>query len=254
MKVSFTLFMRAYSFFAVLFFLLGAVALIIGGPALIESYELKDPALMSAARIFRLVVIIFFGAGFVVSSFIFLVKRTRGFNTYKRIIERLSSEDSMSFNLNVRFPEKDEFGNLGNWLNRFIEQMRVFDKIKVERLRASQQKISALSEACERALVVLSEDMKIMYLNSYFKKLLNIGDKNVIGLPVESVVQNDQLVKVLDGLKEKPKDQVLNDLRIKSGEITYKTAITIVPIINSDVRLMETMIIFDYIQKKVLPI
>jgi len=254
MKVSFTLFMRAYSFFAVLFFLLGAVALIIGGPALIESYELKDPALMSAARIFRLVVIIFFGTGFVVSSFIFLVKRTRGFNAYKRIIERLSSEGSMSFNLNVRFPEKDEFGNLGGWLNRFIEQMRVFDKIKVERLRASQQKIAALSEACERALVVLSEDMKIVYLNSYFKKLLNIGDKNVIGLPVGSVVQNDQLVKALDGLKEKPKDQVLNDLKIKSDEIIYKTTITIVPIINSDVRLMETMIIFDYIQKKVLPI
>ena len=85
--------------------------------------------------------------------------------------------------------------------------------------------------------------MKIIYTNSHFIKLLNIGEKNVIGLPVESVVQNDQLVKGLDGLKEKPKDQVLNDLKIKSGEITYKTAITIVPIISSDVRLMETMII-----------
>jgi transcriptional regulator with PAS, ATPase and Fis domain len=246
--------MRAYSFFAVLFFLLGAVALIIGGPALIESYELKDPALMYAVKIFRLVVIIFFGAGFVASSFIFLVKRTKGFNSYKRIIERLSSEGSMSFNLNVSFPEKDEFGNLGKWLNRFIEQMRVFDKIKVDRLRASQQKIAALSEASERALAILSEEMKIIYTNSHFTKQLNIGEKNIIGLPIESVVQNDQLVKVLDGLREKPKDQVLNDLKIKSGEITYKSAITIVPIISSDIRLLETMIIFDYIQKKVLPI
>ena len=49
-------------------------------------------------------------------------------------------------------------------------------------------------------------------------------------------------------------EEVLSDLKIKSGEITYKTAITVIPIINSDVRLMETMIIFDYIQKKVLPI
>ncbi len=254
MKVSFTLFMRAYSFFAVLFFILGAAALIIGGPALIESYELKDSALISAAMIFRHVVIIFFGAGFVASSFIFLVKRKRGFSAYKRIIERISNEDSMSFNLNVSFPEKDEFGNLGCWLNKFIEQMRVFDKIKVERLRAFQQKIAALSEASEKALIILSEEMKMIFTNSHFITLLNIGEKNIIGLPVESVVQNDQLVKVLDGLKEKPKDQVLNDLKIKSGEVTYKTSISIVPIISSDVRLIEIMIIFDYIQKKVLPI
>ena len=254
MKVSFTFFMRAYSFFAILFFILGAVALIIGGPALIKSYQLKDPALESAALIFRHIVIIFFGAGFVASSFIFLVKRKRGFSAYRRIIERLSSEGSMSFNLNVTFPEKDEFGNLGSWLNRFIQQMKVFDKIKVERLRASQQKIAALSEMCDRAIVVLSEEMKIIYANSHFKSLLNIGEKNIIGLPFKSVVTNEKLMEALDGLDAKPKNQVLKDVKVKSGDITYKSTITVVPIISSEVMLMETMIIFDYIQKKVLPI
>jgi transcriptional regulator with PAS, ATPase and Fis domain len=254
MKVSFTIFMRAYSFFAVLFFILGAVALIIGGPPLIEVYELKDPALESAAFIFRHVVIIFFGAGFVVSSFIFLMKRKRGFSAYRRIIERLSSEGSMSFNLNVTFPERDEFGNLGSWLNRFIQQMKVFDKIKVERLRAAQQKISALSEMCDRAIIVLSEEMKIIYANSHFKNLLNIGEKNIMGIPVESVLENEMLITALNGLEQKPKNQVLKDVKVKSGDVTYKTTITVVPIISSDVRLMETMIIFDYIQKKVLPI
>ena len=254
MKVSFTIFMRAYSFFAVLFFILGAVALIIGGPPLIKSYQLKDPALESAALIFRHVVIIFFGAGFVLSSFIFLVKRTRGFSAYRRIIERLSSDGSMSFNLNVTFPERDEFGNMGSWLNRFIQQMKEFDRIKVERLRASQQKLAALSEMCDRAIVVLSDEMKIIFVNSHFKNLLNIGEKNIMGIPVGSVIENEKLEKALDDLDQKPKNQILKDVKVKAGDATYKSTITVVPIISSDVRLMETMIIFDYIQKKVLPI
>jgi transcriptional regulator with PAS, ATPase and Fis domain len=246
--------MRAYSFFAVLFFILGAAAIIVGGPPLIQSYNFKDPNVESAVLIFRHVVIIFFGAGFVVSSLIFLVKRTRGFSAYKRIIDRLSHEGSMSFNLNVSFPERDEFGNLGSWLNKFIEQMKVFDRIKVERLRASQQKIVALSEMCGRAIILLSDKMKIIYANSHFKNLLKIGEKNIIGLPVDSVMENEKLVNVLNGLEDKPKNQVLTDLKIKSGDVTYKSTIAVVPIISSDVRLMETMVIFDYIQKKVLPI
>lgn len=254
MKISFTFFMRVYNFFVIIFFVVGALALVIGGPALIESYELADPAIVYGTVIFRIVVIIFFGAGFVFSSFIFLGKRKRGFTAYKRIIDRLSIEKSMSFNLNVSFPEQDEFGNLGKWLNKFMEQMREFDKIKVERLRASQQKIAALSEAAEKGLLVLSNEMKIIYANSYFKKLLNIGEKTIAGLPVEKVVQNEELIDSLESLREKPRDQVLNDLKVKSNDVVYKAKAAVIPIINSEAQLMEIMIIFDYIQKKVLPI
>ncbi|MCK4804267.1 MAG: PAS domain-containing protein [Spirochaetes bacterium] len=254
MKISFTFFMRAYSFFAILFFILGALALIIGGPALIESYELTDPVIIYGTVIFRIVVIILFGVGFVFSSFIILAKRKRGFASYKRIIDRLSIERSMSFNLNVSFPEKDEFGNLGKWLNKFIEQMREFDKIKVERLRAYQQKLTALSEAAEKGLLVLSNGNKITYANSHFKKLLNIGEKTIVGLPMETVVQNEELINSLESLSDKPKNRVLNDLKVKSNGVVYKTRATVIPIISSEVQLMETMVIFDYIQKKVLPI
>ncbi len=254
MKISFTFFMRAYSFFAILFFILGALALIIGGPALIESYELTDPVIIYGTVIFRIVVIILFGIGFVFSSFIILAKRKRGFASYKRIIDRLSIERSMSFNLNVSFPEKDEFGNLGKWLNKFIEQMREFDKIKVERLRAYQQKLAALSEAAEKGFLMLSNEMKITYANSHFKKLLNIGEKTIVGMPMETVIQNEEFINSLESLSDKPKNHVLNDLKVKANGVVYKTKAAVIPIISSEVQLMEIMIIFDYMQKKVLPI
>jgi transcriptional regulator with PAS, ATPase and Fis domain len=132
--------------------------------------------------------------------------------------------------------------------------MREFDKIKVERLRAYQQKLTALSEAAEKGLLVLSNGNKITYANSHFKKLLNIGEKTIVGLPMETVVQNEELINSLESLSDKPKNRVLNDLKVKSNGVVYKTKATVIPIISSEVQLMETMVIFDYIQKKVLPI
>jgi len=254
MKLSFNVFLKAFSFFSILFFIFGALAIIIGGPTLLLSYEWKDPSIASMLLTFRIIVICVFGSGFVISSLFLLFTRKKGFVAYKRIIDRISSERSMSFNLNVKFPEEDEFGNLGKWLNKFIEQARKFDKIKVERLRASQQKLTYLSESIEKGLIFVSNDQKITYANSYFIKQLKIGNKTIVGLPINKVIDNDDLTNSLIELKKKPKNKTLEDLRLKSGDLVYKTKITIIPIIDSEVNLMETMLVFDYIQKKILPI
>ena len=254
MKLSFIFYTKTYSMFSVLFFIFGGLAIVIGGPPLIAGYEWSDPAIINIVLVYRIAVIAFFGAGFVISSLLFLVSRRRGFIAYKRIIDRLSSEGTMNFNLNISFPERDEFGDLGKYLNKFIAQMRAFDRIKVERLRSSQQKIAALSEAVEKGLLIVSNENKITYANSQFIKLFNIGEKTVAGLPLSKVIQNEVLDQVLEEVKEKPKDRILNDLRMKAGEVMYKTKVSVIPIIDSEVSLIETMVIFDYISKKVLNI
>jgi len=254
MKLSFNFIMKAYSFFSILFFIFGALAIVIGGPALIVSSAWSDPAAQSAVLVFRFIVIFFFGAGFVISSLILIITRRMGFVAYKRIIDRLSSDRSMRFNLNITFPEQDEFGDLGRWLNKFMQKLKEFDKIKVERLRAQQQQIAFLSEAIEKGIIKVTDENRITYANSHFIKLLNIGEKTVVGLPINKVVENELILQALEDLRDKPKNQVLDDLKMKVGEVVYKTKVTIVPIISSEVTLMETMLLFDYIQKKVLRI
>jgi PAS domain-containing protein len=250
MKLSYSLLMRVYSFFSILFFIFGALAIVIGGPTLFVSYEWSDPGIKSFVFIFRIVIMLLFGSGFVVSSLLFLVTRRKGFSSYKRIIDRLSSERSMSFNLNIQFPEQDEFGDLGRWLNKFISKMREFDRIKVERLRASGQKVAFLSESIEKGIVFISAENRITYANSSFLKGLNIGDKTIVGLPLNKVIENEDLDGILEELRQKPKNRTIEDLRIRAGDTSYKTKVDIVPIISSDVGLMETMILFQSIQKK----
>jgi len=170
MRFSYSVLMRVYSFFSILFFIFGALAVVIGGPSWLVSYEWSDPEVGSFVFIFRVVIVLLFGTGFVISSLFFLVTRRRGFASYKRIIDRLSSERSMSFNLNIQFPEQDEFGDLGRWLNKFIVRMREFDRIKVERLRASQQKVAFLSDIVDKGIVFVSKENRITYANSLFIK------------------------------------------------------------------------------------
>lgn len=254
MRFSYTAFMRAYTFFSILFFIFGALAVVIGGPALIASEAWSDPAFRSAVTMFRLVVVFLFGAGFVISAIILIVTQRRGFLAYKRIIDRLSSARSTQFNLNISFPEQDQLGDLGKHLNKFIQRLREFDRIKVERLRAFQQEVNHLAEAMEKGVLVVTKDNRISFANSHFKQLFNIGDRTVAGLPMGAVLQNERVLAALEEIREKPKDHLLDDLKIKSGEVTYKTRVAIIPIISSDVRLMETLIIFDYVQKKMLQI
>lgn len=250
MKISFTFLMRVYSLFSILFFLFGGLAIVIGGPTLLAGYGWTDPKIVSIVTPFRVVVISFFGSGFVISSLLFLISMRKGFIAYRRIIDKLSSERSMGFNLNIRFPERDEFGNMGKWLNKFIAMVKEFDRIKVERLRASQQKINAISEVMDKGILMLSPEGKIYYANPALKKALNLGEKNVANLPVEKVIHNERLMQALDDIRDIPKDQVLSELKLKAGETLYKAKITIVPIIDSEASLVETMLIFNRISRK----
>lgn len=252
MKLSYNAFLRAYNFFSILFFVFGALAIVVGGPALIVSYAWSEPSIQSAILIFRLVVVFLFGAGFVISSLVLVMIQRRGFVVYRRIIERLSSDRSMSFNLNITFPEQDEFGNLGRWLNKFMQRLREFDRIKVERLRAAQQRIAVLSDMVEKGIITVSPENRIIHANSHFVDLLNIGEKTIVGLPINRVIESEEVLKVLEEVKEKPKDRVLDEIKIKVGERFYRAKVRIIPIISTSVELMESMIVFDSLSKKVL--
>ena len=65
-------------------------------------------------------------------------------------------------------------------------------------------------------------------------------------------IENEIMVDTLNNLSDKPKNQVLSDLKIKAGDANYKAKAILIPIINSEASLMETMIVFEYIQKKKL--
>ena len=109
MKLSFDIVVRIYSFFSILFFIFGALAIIIGGRPLVEGWESVEPAVTSSLIIFRIVVILLLGTGFVTSSLLLVITRRKGFVVYKRLIDRLGSGRSNNFNLNITFPEEDEF-------------------------------------------------------------------------------------------------------------------------------------------------
>jgi hypothetical protein len=71
-----------------------------------------------------------------------------------------------------------------------------------------------------------------------------------VNLPLDKVVQNDRLQKVLGEIREIPKDQVLNDIKIRADGAAYKAKVSIIPIIDSEATLVETVLVFNRISKK----
>ena len=80
--------------------------------------------------------------------------------------------------------------------------------------------------------------------------MLNTGEKTVVGLPLNRVIESEEIGLALEEIEKKPKDRTLEDLRIMSGDYGYKTTVNMVAIISPDVDLLETMIVFRNIQKK----
>jgi PAS domain-containing protein len=128
--------------------------------------------------------------------------------------------------------------------------MREFDRIKVERLRASQQKLSAIADIVDKGILFVSNDGKISFANKAFSGAFDTGGKTVVGLPLNRVVESEEIGRALDELRKKPKDRTLTDIRIRFGDSGYKARVDMVPIISPDVDLLETMIVFDSLQKK----
>ena len=98
----------------------------------------------------------------------------------------------------------------------------------------------------------MSRERRIRFANSHFNRLLNLGDKSIIGLPIDKIISDERFLKTLDMLEEKPKNTQIDDLKIKVDNVIYRTKVMLVPIISSELKLEEVLVIFDYIQKKVL--
>ena len=57
-----------------------------------------------------------------------------------------------------------------------MEQVRLFDRIKVEKLRALQQQISFLMERIDKGIIILTEENRVDSINTELRKLLNMQD------------------------------------------------------------------------------
>lgn len=105
--------------------------------------------------------------GVIVLIFIY----NRGLNKYQEFLRRMNN---LSYNTqmrpdSLRFPEQDEFGNLGADLNRFIEKIAAFDKLKTELAMAEKEKFHITADNARFPVLIFNTEASSPYVSYYNK-------------------------------------------------------------------------------------
>ncbi len=110
--------------------------------------------------------------GISISIFIF----DRGINKYKDILRRFENIEQHSIirPSMLRFPDQDEFGNLGALLNDFMSRIDYYDQLKTNIAKTENEKFESVAKLLPHPLLLIdlnSHEPYISFYNDHFKDM-----------------------------------------------------------------------------------
>jgi len=262
MKIPINSKIRFYSGVLCFIFVLGGAAIVLFNMMTVESLELiaekhldilkqyKNAAnLAPTLKQFNLIIIILSGGGFLISLLIFITSFRSHAGKYNRIIDKLDIVKAGTFSLsNISFPKEDEFGNLGERLNKLIRILNDFDKMKADKLIASNNKLLLLGNKIEEAICVITPEFRFSFSNNAFNTAFDLKESKE-HFKINAVFQSPELEEIINKTIFKNTETREMELSINSKEYKYKTIISCLPVFSNNFKVSEAFIFFHEIKK-----
>ncbi|HBE78889.1 MAG TPA: histidine kinase, partial [Firmicutes bacterium] len=97
----------------------------------------------------------------------------------------------------IEVETKDEIGRLAEEFNRMTLRLREFDKHNIEKLIAERRRANAIVRSIPDPLIVVDADYRIIAINSSAEKLFAIKEKQVKGIHILEVINNEAIFNAL---------------------------------------------------------
>jgi NtrC-family two-component system sensor histidine kinase KinB len=97
----------------------------------------------------------------------------------------------------IEVETKDEIGRLAEEFNRMTLRLREFDKHNIEKLIAERRRANAIVRSIPDPLIVVDADYRIIAINSSAEKLFAIKEKQVKGIHILEVINNEAIFSAL---------------------------------------------------------
>jgi len=125
----------------------------------------------------------------------------------------------------------DEFSVLSHSFRDALNKLRYFNELKTDKIVTTKKQLTHTLEVIKEAVVILSSDLKITYINSAAKQLFSL-DETIVNKNLENVSILWQIfgeeVKAIED-----KQKVTLSKRIKKTDLKKRT-ICIIPVVNSN--------------------
>lgn len=184
-------------------------------------------------------------ATIVFAVFVAIFIQDRGINKYNDFLRRFDNMGSHAFlKLSMlQFPNHDEFGNLGQKLNKFLKKVEYYDETKSDLALLEKKKFQSLADLTDLSILLIdtrSKEPYISYYNHEFKELF---------LRKNTFIDNSGKTKVQYSMIE---DRPVVNLVVKNTDEPFLNEIQMHQISNNTILWDKPHIIVDPIYSDLL--
>ncbi|TDQ08196.1 HAMP domain-containing sensor histidine kinase [Pedobacter metabolipauper] len=127
-------------------------------------------------------------------------------NPLREFSEAIKAISRKNYKQRLEFSGNDEFSELAVSFNAMTAELNKWENSNLAKVQSEKLRIEAIIEQMQDAIIGLNEKNEILFMNTVAARLLNMNEKDVIGLNADALVKrNDLLNKILGGAAaEKP--------------------------------------------------
>jgi PAS domain S-box-containing protein len=131
------------------------------------------------------------------------------------LIKRAQEEE---FRINIDVTSNDEIGELGRFINRMMDQIRVFDDLKVRKITEERRRLEVLSNLLREGVILVDSDGRVCCINPAALDFFGLSQSDVEGR----------------SLKEIPLDEPFRQALLRSVDAHERFHDTVIALIPSD--------------------
>jgi PAS domain S-box-containing protein len=100
------------------------------------------------------------------------------------LIKRAQEEE---FRINIDVTSDDEIGELGRFINRMMDQIRIFDDLKVRKITEERRRLEVLSNLLREGVILVDCDGRVCYINPAALDSFGLSQSDVEGRLLKEV-------------------------------------------------------------------
>jgi PAS domain S-box-containing protein len=110
------------------------------------------------------------------------------------LIKRAQDEE---FRINVDVTSNDEIGELGRFINRMMDQIRVFDDLKVRKITEERRRLEVLSNLLREGVILVDTDGRVCCINPAALDFFGLSQSDVEGRSLKEIPLEEPIRQAL---------------------------------------------------------
>ena len=99
---------------------------------------------------------------------------------FKKINDAVRELQDCNFDVSIYYDQDDEIGELARELNKMIQNMKLFEELRTDRISVEHRKFDILANMTKRNVLIANAKGELIYLNNQMYKILNLDSEDVL--------------------------------------------------------------------------